>query len=89
MSFLVLGEASIQEGVTGLFGIWVSLVNHSHGFEIMAGPPVLLTFVSRNFRGSLILSSGTRPESCDWQVNQSIKLPHINSELVIGICFRV
>ena len=63
LSFLIPGEASIQEGVTGFLGMCVSLVNHSHGFEIMAGPPTLLTDVSRNFKGNAILSSGTRPES--------------------------
>ena len=41
----------------------VLLVNHSHGLEIIAGPPVLLTLVSREVSGSLILSKGTLPES--------------------------
>jgi len=63
-SFLVLGDASIHEEITGFLGMCVLLVNHSHGLEIIAGPPVLLTLVSREVSGSLILSKGTLPESC-------------------------
>ena len=62
-SFLVLGDASIHEEITGFLGMCVLLVNHSHGLEIIAGPPVLLTLVSREVSGSLILSKGTLPES--------------------------
>ena len=64
LSFLILGVASIQDGLTGFLGMCVSLVNHSHGFEIMDGPPVLLTFVSKDVKGNDILSKGNRPESC-------------------------